>query len=281
LAEQFPDGQIIATLMQQLSWSHFLQILPLDDPLKREFYAEMCRMERWSVRTLRTKIDRLLYERTVISKQPEEVIRRDLTALREEDRVSPELVFRDPYFLDFLGLTNAYSEQDLEQAILRELEAFLLELGGDFAFVARQKRISIDGEDYYLDLLFYHRRLQRLLAIDLKLGRFQAGDKGQMELYLNWLQQHEQQPGEQTPIGLILCADKSEEHVELLQLHKSGIRVAQYLTELPPREMLEKKLHEAIRAARAQLSRAADRTRQIEVKPKTARHRKAAIAKRR
>jgi predicted nuclease of restriction endonuclease-like (RecB) superfamily len=252
-AEVFPDEQIVSTLWTQLSWSHFRELLVLDDPLKREFYAELCRLERWSVRTLRTKIDRLLYERTAISKEPEEVVRRDLATLREENRLSPELVFRDPYFLDFLGLTGAYAEEDLEQAILRELEAFLLELGGDFAFVARQKRISIDGEDYYLDLLFYHRRLRRLLAIDLKLRKFQAGDKGQMELYLQWLAKHEMQSGEESPIGLILCADKSAEHVELLRLDQSGIRVAQYLTELPPRELLEKKLHEAIRVARMRL----------------------------
>jgi predicted nuclease of restriction endonuclease-like (RecB) superfamily len=253
LAEQFPNEQIVATLMQQLSWSHFLQLLPIDDPLKREFYAELCRVERWSVRTLRTKIDRLLYERTAVSKQPELVVKRDLAALREEDRLSPDLVFRDPYFLDFLGLADTYAEQDLEQAILRELEAFFLELGSDFAFLARQKRISIDGEDYYLDLLFYHRRLRRLLAIDLKLGKFQAADKGQMELYLQWLAKYESQPGEDAPIGLILCADKADEHVELLRLDQSGIRVAQYLTELPPRELLEKKLHDAIRLARTRL----------------------------
>lgn len=254
LAEKFPDERIVATLSQQLGWSHFVEIIVLDDPLKREFYAELCRVERWSVRRLRSNIDRLLYERTAVSKQPEEVVRRELAALREEDRLSPELVFRDPYFLDFLGLTDAYEEKDLERAILRELEKFLLELGGDFAFVARQKRISIDGDDYYLDLLFFHRRLSCLLAIDLKLGRFQAGDKGQMELYLNWLAKHEQRPEEQPPIGLILCADKSEEHVELLQLHNSRIRVAQYLTELPPRKLLEKKLHEAILIAKEKLA---------------------------
>ena len=140
--------------------------------------------------------------------------------------MSFDLVFRDPYFLDFLGLTDAYDEKDVEAAILREFEAFILELGSDFAFVARQRRMSVDGEDYYLDLLFYHRRLRRLIAIDLKLGKFQAADKGQMELYLRWLERHDLAPGEQSPIGLILCSDKSEEHVELLQLDKSGIRVA-------------------------------------------------------
>ena len=258
LAEAFPDERIVATLSQQLGWSHFKEVIPLGDDLKRDFYAEMCRIERWSVRILRAKIQGMLYERTAISKKPEEVIRRDLDVLREEDRLTPDLVFRDPYVLDFLGLADSYGERDMEQAILRELEAFLLELGSDFAFVARQKRISVDHEDYYLDLLFYHRRLRRLVAIDLKLGRFQAADKGQMELYLRWLQEHEARPDEEPPIGLILCADRSAEHVRLLRLEAAGIRVAQYLTELPPQEVLERKLHDAIRLAREQLARRAD-----------------------
>jgi predicted nuclease of restriction endonuclease-like (RecB) superfamily len=258
LAEAFPDEEILSTLSKELSWSHFVEILALDDPLQRDFYAEMCRIERWSVRVLRQKIDRMLYERTAISKKPDVVIRRDLETLREKDRLTPDLVFRDPYFLDFLGLTGGYNERDMEQAILRELEAFLLELGSDFAFVARQKRISVDHEDYYLDLLFYHRRLRRLVAIDLKLGRFQAADKGQMELYLRWLQEHETRPDEEPPIGLILCAGKSAEHVRLLRLEAAGIRVAQYLTELPPQEVLERKLRDAIRLAREQLARRAE-----------------------
>jgi hypothetical protein len=172
--------------------------------------------------------------------------------------VSPDLIFRDPYLLDFLGLNDAYSEKDLEAAILRDLEHFLLELGSDFSFIGRQKRITVDNEDYYLDLLFFHRRLRRLLAIDLKLGRFRAADKGQMELYLRWLEKHERQPGEESPLGLILCAGKSDEHVELLQLEKSGIRVADYLTELPPREVLERRLHEALRTARERFIPAPD-----------------------
>ena len=150
-AALFPDEQIVAALSGQLSWSHFVEIIPLDDPLKREFYAEMRRIERWSVRTLRQKIDRLLFERTAVSKKPDELIRRDLKASRDEDRLTPDLVFRDPYFLDFLGLSNEYDERDIENAILRELEAFILELGSDFAFVARQKRMSVDSEDYYLE----------------------------------------------------------------------------------------------------------------------------------
>ncbi len=216
-AEFFPDQQIVSALSAQLGWSNFVEILSLDNPLKRDFYAEMCRIERWSVRTLRQKIDRLLFERTAVAKKPEELIRADLDALRDEDRLTPDLVFRDPYFLDFLGLTGSYSEKDVEQAILRELEAFILELGTDFAFVARQKRMTVDDEDYYLDLLFYHRKLRRLVAIDLKIGKFQAADKGQMELYLRWLEENEMQPGEEPPLGLVLCAGKTEGHIRLLR----------------------------------------------------------------
>ena len=252
-AEAFPDEQIVVTLSRQLSWSHFVAILPLNDDLRRDFYAEMCRIERWSVRALRQKISGMLFERTALSKKPAELAKQELIKLREEDKLTPDLVFRDPYFLDFLGLKDTYSEKDLETAILRELEAFLLELGAGFSFVARQKRMTVDDEDYYLDLLFYHRKLRRLVAIDLKLGKFQAADKGQMELYLRWLEKYEQQRGEDSPIGLILCADKSEEQIKLLQLDKSGIRVAAYLTELPPRKLLQKKLHEAILLARLRL----------------------------
>jgi predicted nuclease of restriction endonuclease-like (RecB) superfamily len=172
-AEYFPDRQIVSALSAQLSWSHFTEILSLEAQLKRDFYAEMCRIERWSVRTLRHKIGHLLFERTAVAKQPDKLIEQDLALLRDADRMTPELVFRDPYLLDFLGLSGVYPEKDLEQSILRELEAFILELGNDFAFVARQKRITVDSEDYYLDLLFYHRRLRRLVAIDLKLGKFQ------------------------------------------------------------------------------------------------------------
>ncbi len=258
-AEYFPEEQIVSALSAQLGWSHFVELLSIEDRLKRDFYAEMCRVERWSVRTLRHKIDHLLFERTAVAKKPEKVIEQDLAALRDEDRMTPDLVFRDPYFLEFLGLASQYAEKDVEQAILRELEAFILELGTDFAFVARQKRITVDSENYYLDLLFYHRRLRRLVAIDLKLGKFKAADKGQMELYLRWLEKYDMHLGEEPPLGLILCADKSDEHVELLQLDKSGIRVSQYLTELPPRELLERKLHDAILLARERLAQEASR----------------------
>jgi predicted nuclease of restriction endonuclease-like (RecB) superfamily len=242
----FPDPRIVSTLSTQLGWSHFVTIMQFKDSNRRDFYAEMCRIERWGVRTLHDKIRGLLFERTALSKKPAKLIGQELTKLRQDDTLTPDLVFRDPYFLDFLGLKDAYSENDLESAILRDLEKFLVEFGTDFAFVARQKRLTLDGEDYYIDLLFYHRAMRKLVAIELKLDRFKAADKGQMELYLRWLDRYERRQGEDPPIGLILCAGKSAEHVELLELEKSGIRVAEYLTALPPRKILEKKLRAAL-----------------------------------
>ena len=250
-AEVFPDFQIVSTLSRQLAWSHFLEIIYMKEPLQREFYAEMCRIERWSVRTLRSKIQGMLYERTGISRKPEELARQELAALRDDDRMTPDLVFRDPYLLNFLGLTDTYSERDLETAILREIESFLLELGSDFCFVARQKRMTIGQEDFYLDMLFFHRGLRRLVAIELKLGRFSAEHKGQMELYLRWLDRYERKTGEDSPIGLILCSAKDQEQIELLQLEQGEIRVAEYLTDLPPQPVLQAKLREFIRIAQA------------------------------
>lgn len=252
-AQVFPEKEIVYTLCRELSWSHFRVIMYLEESLKREFYIEMCKMEKWSVRTLRGRINTMLYERTAISKKPELTIQKDLNQLKNNQKMSSDLVFRDPYFLDFLGLNDTYSENDLESAILVELQKFIIELGSDFAFLARQKRIVIDNDDYYIDLLFYHRRLKCLIAIDLKLGKFEAGFKGQMELYLNWLEKHEMVEGENLPIGLILCSSKKQEHIELLQLDKSNIRVAEYLTRLPDLKLLEQKLHLAIEVARNKL----------------------------
>ena len=255
IEECFSDERILSTLSKKLSWSHFVEIIPLEDSLKRDFYAEMCRLEGWSVRILRQKIGGMLFERTALSKKPELLIKKELEILRKGDKVSTDLVFRDPYFLDFLGLKNSYSEKDLETAIMREMEAFLLELGVGFTFVARQKRITVDHEDYYIDLLLYHRKLRRLVVIELKLDKFKPADKGQMELYLRWLEKYEKQLGEEAPLGLILCAGKSDEHIELLQLGKSGIRVAEYMTEMLPKNVLEQKLHNAIRMARGQIEK--------------------------
>lgn len=242
--------QILATLSQKLSWSHFRELLPLEKHLQRDFYAEMCRVERWSVRTLRQKIGSMLYERTALSKKPADLAKLELEALREEDRMSPDLVFRDPYLLDFLGLKGAYQEKDLEAAILRELEAFIMELGAGFTFVTRQKRITVDHDDFYLDLLFFHRDLRRLVAVELKLDKFRPDHKGQMELYLRWLDKYERKAGEDTPLGIILCAGKNSEQIELLELGRSGIHIAEYLTVLPPKDVLKRKLHEAIERSR-------------------------------
>lgn len=248
-AELFPDERILVSLIQELTWTHFIALLPLKDSLAREFYAEMCRVERWSVRTLRQKIGGMLFERTALSKNSPEVVRKELATLRD-GRMTPDMVFRDPYLLDFLGLSGAYSEKDLEAAILREMESFLLEMGNGFCFVERQKCMSVGKDDFYLDLLFYHRHLRRLVAIELKLESFQPSHKGQMELYLRWLDKHERAVGEEPPIGLILCASADAEQVELLQLDEASIRVAEYLVELPPVAMLRERLHRAIEHAR-------------------------------
>jgi predicted nuclease of restriction endonuclease-like (RecB) superfamily len=253
IAKVIPDEKILHTLCAKLSWSHLRVIIALDEPIKRDFYIEICCLENWSVRQLQERIKSMLFERTAISKKPDDIIHHELLMLRNEKQLSPDLAFRDPYLLDFLGLTDSYDERDLESAIVSELQRFIIELGSDFAFLARQKRITIDSRDYKIDLLFYHRRLKCLVAIDLKIGEFEAAYKGQMELYLRYLEKHEQVEGENPPIGLILCAGKNHEHVELLQLDKSNIRVADYLTLLPPRELLEIKLHQSIEAAQQRL----------------------------
>ena len=249
-AQMFPDIQIVSPLVSKLSWSHFLIVMPLKDELQREFYLTMAASERWSKRTLQAKIDGMLFERTAIATKPDELIKKELSTLRDNDVMSPDLVFKSPYFLEFTGLKGLYSERSLEDSLVAHLEQFIIELGNGFTFVARQKRMIIDGEDFYLDLLFYHRRLHRLIAIDLKKGRFKAQYKGQMELYLRWLETHEMEPGEESPLGLLLCTEGGEEQIELLQLDKSGIKVAQYMTELPPREVLIRQIQKSLEAAK-------------------------------
>ncbi len=257
-SEVFANFQMVQALSAQLGWSHFCLIMPLRDALQRDFYAEMCRIERWSTRTLEQKMQSMLFERTALSRKPAKLAARELRRLRDEDRLTPDLIFRDPYLLGFLGLKDTYAEKDLEAAILREIESFILELGVGFAFLERQKRITIDGDDYYLDLLFYHRGLGRLVAIELKIGDFKAGDAGQMELYLRWLDKYERRPDEDHPIGLILCAGKKEETVRLLDLDRRGIKVASYWSDIVPREVLQRKLHEAVRLARERQAQGAE-----------------------
>jgi predicted nuclease of restriction endonuclease-like (RecB) superfamily len=254
-ASIYPNREIVVTLSRLLSWSHLFALLPLKDANARAYYARVAGEERWSVRHLRQRIEAKEYERPALATlrqgSPESAFRvptGDIAAL------TPALVFKDPYLLDFLGLPPGYNERDLETAILRELERFILELGRGFAFVERQKRLIIDGEDFYIDLLFFHRRLRRLVAVDLKLGRFKAAHKGQMELYLRWLDKHERQPGEDPPLGLILCAEASHEQIELLEMHQDGIMVAEYWTELMPKKELAQRLHQALIEARERLA---------------------------
>jgi predicted nuclease of restriction endonuclease-like (RecB) superfamily len=251
-AEAFPDEQIVVSLSQELGWSHFVEILPLKKPMEREFYAEMCRIERWSVRTLRERIGGQLYLRTALTKQPEALMEAELNKLHAGGPLTPDMVFRDPYMLDFLGLPNGYSERDLEAAILRDMERFLLELGVGFSFVARQKRISVGADDFYLDLLFYHRHLRRLVAVELKLEKFAPAHKGQMELYLKWLDKYDRAAGEEAPIGLILCSEADNEQVELMDLGQANIRVAEYLNKIPDMQLLQKQLHQIVLRAREQ-----------------------------
>ena len=253
LGEIFPDEQILYAVRRELSWTHLRTLIYVDDPLKREFHMEMSRLEGWSSRRLRERMDSMLFERSAISRQPEETIGHELERLRATGQPSSDLLFKDPYVLDFLGLNDRYLEKDLEDAVLRELEQFLLELGAGFTFVARQKRIQIDDDDFYIDLLLYNRKLKRLVAVDFKLGSFRAEYKGQMELYLRWLSRHDQEAGEDPPLGIVLCAGKKQEQIELLELDKSGIHVAEYLTVLPPRETLEARLHQSIETARKRL----------------------------
>lgn len=246
----FQDLTIVHTVCARLTWSHIRTLIYIDDTIKREFYLQMSIHERWSVRTMQERVDSMLFERTAISKKPEETIIQDFAILKNEKQISPDLTFKDPYFLDFLGLHDSYSEKDLESSILAQLQNFIIEMGSEFAFLARQKRITIDDEDYYIDLLFYHRGLSCLVAIDLKLGKFKASYKGQMELYLRWLEKNEQKIGENKPIGLILCSEKSPEQINYLMLdNDEQIKVAAYLTQLPEKKLLLEKLERAIAIA--------------------------------
>ena len=255
LYETYPILHAMRGELEGLSWTHIRTLLPIKDNLKRKFYASLCVKEHWSTRTLKERINSMLYERTALSKLPEKTIENQLKELKEEDKMTPELVFRDPYVLDFLELSDTYSEKDLENAILNSLEKFILEFGKDFYFVGRQKRITIDNEDYYIDLLFYHRKLRCFVVIDLKIGKFKAEYKGQMELYLRYLEKYEMDEGENPPIGIILCSDKGREQVELLFLKEDRIKVAEYLTKLPPKELFIEKLQKAMLMAQIESKR--------------------------
>lgn len=247
--QQFSDANILPTLSAKLSWSHFVELLKISDSLQRDFYISMCRHERWSVRTLRERMDSMLFERTALAKQPEALIRQELAQLSAQSTPSPQLFIKDPYILDFLQIGDTPSEKDLENGILHELERFILEFGSDFAFMARQKRIQIGNNDYYIDLLFYHRTLKRLVLIELKLGEFKPEYKGQVELYLKWLAKNERHPDENAPIAIILCSGKDSDVVELMDLDQEHIHVSEYWLKLPSKAQLQHTLHHAMMQA--------------------------------
>lgn len=249
----FSNEKIVATLSQKLSWSHIVELIRIEDNLKRDFYITMCDNENWSVRTLRERINSMPFERTAISKKPDKTIKNDLEILSNKNRMSTSLFLRDPYILDFLELKDTYSEKDLENAILIELENFILEFGSDFAFMSRQKRIQIGDTDYYLDLLFYHRKLRRLVLIELKIGEFLPEYKGKVELYLKWLSKYEKQENEEEPIAIILCSGKNDEVIELMDLEKDNIHISEYWLKLPPKDILKQKLHKAIEYAKQKM----------------------------
>src|SRR5574344_861798 len=246
--KEFQDFNQIEIACSQLTWSHFIELLPLEKT-KRDFYLTLALNERWSVKELRDRKRTMLFERTALSKKPETTIAKELDLLRKEKKMNADIFFRDPYLLTFLDLKDTYSEKDLENTILLAIEHFILEMGIDFSFLSRQKHFIVDGKDYFLDLLFYHRTLHRLVLIELKLGEFKPEYKGQVEFYLRWLDQNEKRPGENKPIALILCSEKSETTIQILGLDKGNIRVAQYLTKMPPRNLLAAKLNEAIKKA--------------------------------
>lgn len=250
VAEKY-DAENIATVSQQLSWSHLIELASLEDTTKRAFYATMAMQSRWNVRELRKQIDKMLFERTAIATQPDEIIKEALLSLENKADINPDLIFKNSYILDFLDLPFNYSEKELENALIDNIERFILELGNGFAFIERQKRISVDAEDYYLDLLFYHRKLRRLVAIDLKLGKFKPAHKAQMELYLRWLERYELEEGEQKPLGLLLCSEGNSEHIEFLMLDEPDIKVAQYLTDFPTKEWFMEKMHRAVEIAQS------------------------------
>ena len=252
-AETFSEEEIVSAIQRQFTWTHIKTLSYIKDDLSRSFYMEMCSIEHWDTRTLDEKIDSQLYERTAISRRPDEVIKQELTTIKQSRSLTPDMVFRSSYFLDMLGLPDIYSENDLESAILSQIQAFIKELGSDFAFLDRQKRITVDSVDYYIDLLFFHRGLKRLIAIDLKLGKFKPEHEGQMLLYLRYLNKNERKEGEESPIGLILCSEGNTEHIEYLMLDEgSPIKVAQYYTKLPDKKLLSAKLQRAIAIAKEQ-----------------------------
>ena len=243
-AARFPDAQIVATLSQQLTWSHFIALLPLKTDEAFTFYANDAATRHLGVRELRKQISRKAYERREIAN----------SQLTEVSAV-PLNMFKDPYLLDILELKDNYLEADLEKAILADIQKFFCEFGHGFTFVESQKEMIIEGDKTKLDLLFYNRILRRLVVVELKLGKFKAAYKGQMELYLAWLNENERLECEEAPIGIILCASANRKKVEMLKMDMAGIAVAEYWTELPPKALFEQKIKQIMEEVQERLER--------------------------
>ncbi len=236
-----PQGIVPADVFP-LSWSHYVRLLSVENPRARAFYESEAIRGGWSVRQLDRQIGTQFYERTVRSKDRSAMLARGQEA-RREDAVSLEDELRDPYLLEFLNLKDEYSESELEEALIRHLEAFLLELGNGFTFAARQKRIRIGDEWYRIDLLLFHRRLKCLVVIDLKIGKFTHADAGQMNLYLNYAREHMMEPEENEPVGLILCSSKNDAVVHYAMGGiKAKVFASHYLTALPDPETLRQEI---------------------------------------
>lgn len=243
-SQQFSEPELVASMAQQVSWTHFRELLPLATDEARAFYVKEIIDRHLSVRDLRYAISRKAFERREIA-----------DSQIPEGSAVPLDAFRDPVLLDMLGLADTFLERDLEAALCHDMEAFLLEVGRGWAFIERQKRMTFDGDDYSLDLLFYSRPQRRLIAVELKIGKFKPSYQGQMNFYLKWLNRHERQADENPPIGLILCTEASRDQIELLELHKDGIVVAEYWTTLPPKAELQARIQAVYREAQERIAR--------------------------
>ncbi len=237
-----------------LSWSHYVRLLSVKNEYARKFYETEALRGGWSIRQLDRQIGSQFYERTALSRNKASILIKG-SKRKPGDILTPEEEVKNPYVLEFLGLKDEYSESELEEGLIRHLESFLLELGGDFTFVARQKRLRVGNEWYRVDLVFYHRRLKCLVMIDLKIGKFTHADAGQMHLYLNYARKHWTHPDENPPVGLILCAEKDNAVAQYaLEGLSNKILAAEYKTVLPKEKVIVQELNRTQRQLSHRLS---------------------------
>jgi predicted nuclease of restriction endonuclease-like (RecB) superfamily len=246
---QSPAARLFGDVAERLRlpWSHYVHLLGVKNEHARSFYEAEALRGGWSIRQLARQIDTKFYERTALSRDKTKLLTKGVRP-RLDDNVSPEDELKDPYVLEFLALKDEYSESDLEESLVRHLETFLLELGGDFTFVGRQRRLRVGDTWYRVDLLFFHRRLRCLVVIDLKLGEFTHADAGQMHLYLNYAREHRTMPGENPPVGLVLCAKKNHAVAKYaLEGLPNKVLAAEYRTALPAERVLVEEIEKTRR----------------------------------